>query len=161
MSPLKPTLLGAGRQALHLAKLLVLAYWIGGGLVAGVIAPVYLHRSLDASKQEEATRLSSGIFFWFSIGEIALGGLLFAALFFAERERKRSLATLAGLVLITCVNQFLAYFMQHYEAATSTYSTLHSVSLALFFFAMAAAAAFFAVIVLEGRRAAPVAAAPE
>jgi hypothetical protein len=160
MSPLKPALLAARKRSLGIVKLLVLAFWIGGGWVAGVIAPICIHRSMGSAKQEEATRLSNGIFIWFTISEIATGALLFAILFFAERARKRTLATLGALVLITLVDLSIALLKQQYESTTSSFTTLHTVCLSLFFFAMAIASVFFVVVALEGPPQAPSPASP-
>jgi len=154
MTPLKPAFLALRQRSTFIAKLLVLAFWLGGGSVAGVIAPVFIHRSLGAEKQEAATRLSNGIFIWFSIAEMVLGAVLLGILFFAERGRKRTLASLAALVLLAAADLAVALFKQQYESTTPTYTTLHTVCLTIFFFATAIAAVFFVVLALEGKTAA-------
>lgn len=151
---------------LRLLKLLVLSFWIGGGLVAGVITPLSVRSYFDVSRPEEAEKAEKvirGILLWVSTSGIILGTVLFALLFFLERARRLTLISIGALVLLSVVNQYIvATWMQSLpieNPPNPTRETLHSVYLALFFAGMAIALALFVVLALWGE-AAPRAARP-
>jgi len=79
-----------GEKILRTLKLLVLSFWIGGGLATGGL--VYFFSWASYSDQADNIRsIKKDILSWFSLAEIIVGGALCLLLFFVDFFHSSSL----------------------------------------------------------------------
>ncbi len=132
---LKSTAANAGGKVLRIVKLLVLAFWIGGGLATVGLTSASFWKNYP----EHAEKISSDILRWFSFLELVVGAVLCALLFFFESRHRKGYLTFSAvaiLVLITLINQIAI--------------ADHSIYVSLFFLTIGIALVAFVIIALSG-----------
>jgi hypothetical protein len=136
----------AGRDALRLLEMLVLAFWLGGGLMAIWIVPVSLRSYFQADQADQAEKVVRGVQSWFSNAEIIAGVLILILLFLFERSRKKSLYAWGTLVVLAIVNEYIvASWLKNTQATDPKHYHLRLTYLGLFAAAMAIALVLFMV----------------
>jgi hypothetical protein len=94
----KETALGTGQKAVRLVKLLVLAFWVGGGAVAGLIVPFSIF-----GKDPGVVGVVLG---WFSWCQLGLGALAVALMIAIDRARRVSMGVFLSLLILLGVDLF-------------------------------------------------------
>src|SRR5438093_10212174 len=139
----------ASEAALRAFTLIVLAFWVGGGLLIGTVGPLYL-RTLEEARRAGAREFLDGLRFWLSTAELVCGAALFAVLFFADRQRKKTLVALGALVVLVVVNEYIVgNWMLRYQPGDPTYEGFHNAYQAIFFLVLAVAMALLVSSALE------------
>jgi hypothetical protein len=139
----------AREAALKAFTLLVLAFWVGGGLLIGTVGPLYVG-TLEEARRSEAAGFLQGLRFWLSTTELVCGAALFAVLFFLDRARKKTLVGLGSLVVLVVVNEYIVgNWMLRYQPGDSTYEGFHSAYQAIFVVVLVGAAVLFVSSAVE------------
>jgi len=138
-----------GRWIFSLALLLVMAFWFGGGLLAGTIVARILRLEL-AADPTRGELIASSVRFWFSTAVIVASALLAGLGFFVERRRKAVWLLPAGMALLAIINQYaIGAWLSH--TAEADRGTLDKVYTGIFFFQVAAAFGFIALVARSGK----------